>query len=285
MSGFDAIFLHKVMDYSRGCPPTPEIPDWKDLQKRLSEIEREVIGEDNRDVISDIRNLASDFDFDDELEGYLDKAYEKIDFLHRGIRDACDSLGKVWDPCNMTRDEMVSFVCDLQQGLEEYLPESVSMRGISMSWFGYEVGKFIKEHPDLENALLSYYTTDDQYHSTLHDDKQGTLNIKAGQNGVLTLETRWRPGKLIFTGDRRIVVTDGSPTGQAFSMHIAEFMGNFENWAKPTEQEIALFDVVHPGADWTVLRYLRDYQEKNYVSNKAKSGIDLRNTISVATTV
>lgn len=263
MSGFDAIFLHKVMNYSRGCSPTPEIPDWKDLQRRLSAIEREVIGEDNRDVVSDIKDLASDFDYDDELEEYLEKSYERIDFLHKGIRDACDNLTKVWDPCNMTRDEMVAFVSTLQQDLEEYLPESVSMRNISMSWFGYEVAGFIQAHPALNNTLLSYHTTDDQYHSLLRDDRQGSLKIKAGQDGVLTLEVQWTPGKLIFTGDRKIVVSDGSPTGKAFAMPVVEFIKNFEYWAKPTEEEIALFDVIYPGADWTVLRYLRDYQENH----------------------
>lgn len=268
MSSFDAIFLHGVMDYTRGAKPSPTVPDFKDLQKRLSDAQRY----GDNDCADELKSIASDFDYDDEIERYVDKSYEKIDFLHRGVRDACADLVQNWDPDNMTRDEMVTFVENLQNNLEEFLPESAGMRGISMSWFGYEVGTFIQEHHALNNVLLSYHTTDDQYHSILRDDKLGTLNIKAGQGGVLTLEAQWRPGKLIFTSDKKIVVSDGTPTGRVFSMPVVEFMKHFEYWATPTEEEISLFDVLHPGADWTVLRYLRDYQEKDYISN-SKPGI------------
>ncbi|MCL6408165.1 hypothetical protein EXT70_21340, partial [Dickeya dadantii] len=264
-------------DYTRGAKPSPTIPDFKDLQKRLSDAQR-CPQDDN--LVDDLKSIASDFDFDDEIEQFVDKSYEKIDHLHRGVRDACADLIQNWDPDNMTRDEMVSFVENLQNNLEEYLPESRSMRHVAMSWFGYEVGSFIQTHHTLNNALLSYHTTDDQYHSLLRDDKLGTLNIKAGQNGVLTLEAQWKPGRLIFTSDKKIVLSDGSPTGRVFSMPITEFSKCFEYWATPTEEEISFFDVLHPGADWTVLRYLRDYQEKNYISSKKP--ISLQVSVSTA---
>lgn len=280
MSSFDAIFLHGVIDYARGAKPSPTIPDFKDLQKRLSDAQR-CSQDDN--LVDDLKSIASDFDFDDEIEQFVDKSYEKIDHLHRGVRDACADLIQNWDPDNMTRDEMVSFVENLQNNLEEYLPESRSMRHVAMSWFGYEVGSFIQAHHALNNALLSYHTTDDQYHSLLRDDKLGTLNIKAGQNGVLTLESQWKPGKLIFTSDRRVVLSDRSPTGRVFSMPITEFMGHFEYWATPTEEEIAFFDVLHPGADWTVLRYLRQYEQNNYITNAHTHQIKTSSLISVTT--
>ncbi|ARB11597.1 hypothetical protein CB7_123 [Pectobacterium phage vB_PatM_CB7] len=278
MSSFDAIFLHGVMDYTRGSKPSPSIPDFKDLQKRLSDAQR---CSDDSDLISDLSNIASDFDFDNEIEQYVDKSYEVIDHLHRGIRDACSNLVQNWDPDNMTRDEMVAFVESLHNGLEECLPESVGMKSVAMSWFGYEVATFIQAHHALNHVLLSYHTTDDQYHSLLRDDKLGTLNVKAGQNGVLTLEAQWKPGRLIFTSDKKIVLSDGSPTGRVFSMPITEFSKHFEYWATPTDEEISFFDVLHPGADWTVLRYLRDYIAKNYISSKKPISLQ----VSVTTTL
>lgn len=265
MSAFDAIFLHGVMDYSQGARPSPNLPDFTDLQKRLGYLQG--LG-DATDMVYEAKSIASDFDFDDEIEKYVDKSYEKIDFLHRGVRDACADLTQNWDPDNMTRDQMITFVENLHDNLEGYLPESVSMRNIHMSWFRFEVGKFIHAHHALNNVLLSYHTTDDQYHSSLRDDALGKLDIKVGQHGVLTLTTRWKPGKLVFSSDKKILLSTGNPKDSIFAMPIEDFSKNFENWATPTEEEIALFDVLYPGADWTVLRYLRDYHDNNYITEK-----------------
>lgn len=282
MSAFDAIFLHGVMDYSRGAKPTPSLPDFKDLQKRLSDAKR--LGDN--DCAQELDSIASDFDYDNEIEQYVDKAYEKIDFLHRGVRDACADLIQNWDPDNMTRDQMVSFVENLQDNLEGYLPESVGMKAISFAWFGYEVAPFIQAHHALNNIPLSYHTTDDQYHGALRDEALGRLEVKAGQHGVLTLSTTWKPGKLVFSSDKKILLSTGNPKDSIFAMPIADFSKNFEHWATPTEEEIALFDVLYPGADWTVLRYLRDYQEKNYISNKRPiTSVPMSKLISVSTTL
>ena len=266
------------MDYTRGAKPSPTLPDFKDLQQRLSDAKQY----GDNDCAQELESIARDFDFDNEIEQYVDKSYEKIDFLHRGVRDACADLIQNWDPDNMTREEMVTFVERLHNNLEEYLPQSVGMRHVAMPWFGYEVGTFIQAYHALNNVFLSYHTTDDQYHSLLRDDKLGDLNIKAGQSGVLTLATRWKPGRLIFSSDKRIILSDGSPTGRAFSMPITEFSKNFEYWATPTEDEIALFDVLHPGADWTVLRYLRDYHDSNYVTS---SHAHVKSFVSVTTSL
>lgn len=265
MSSFDAVFLHKVMDYTRGAAPRPTIPDFKDLQKRLSSAQS---CPDHTDMSYEIKDIASDFDFDDEIEQYVDKAYDTIGNLHRGVRDACAALTQNWDPDNMTRDQMITFVENLQDDLEGYLPESVLMRDVSPSWFGYDVGIFIRSYHALNNVYLSYRTMDDMYHSYLRDDKMGRLDIKVGQNGVLTLQTEWKPGKLVFTSDGKIVLATGKPTEKVFAMPLSDFRKNFEFWTNPTEEEIALFDVLYPGADWTVIRYLRDYHDKNYISNK-----------------
>lgn len=281
MSSFDAIFLHGVMDYSRGAKPSPNLPDFKDLQKRLSGVQRCA---DLDDVIDDVKGIASDFDFDDEIEQYVDKSYDKIDLLHRGIRDACASLTQEWDPDNMTRDEMIAFVEKLQSNLEENLPSSKTMKDVAHAWFGYQVGTFIHNYHALKFMPISYHT-DDMYHGYLRDDAMGRLSIKACSNGILRFDSEWKPGHMVFTSDNKIVLSSKDPSRQksgAFVMPVTDFMCHFENWAEPLEEEIALFDVVHPGADWTVLRYLRDYQEKNYVSNKPKTGADIRNFISVA---
>jgi hypothetical protein len=281
MSSFDAIFLHGVMDYSRGAKPMPAIPDFKDLQKRLSGVQRCA---DLDDVVDDVKGIASDFDFDDEIEQYVEKSYDKIDLLHRGIRDACASLNQEWDPDNMTRDEMIAFVEKLQGNLEENLPSSKTMKDVAHAWFGYQVGTFIHNYHALKFMPISYHT-DDMYHGYLRDDAMGRLSIKACSNGILRFDSEWKPGHMVFTSDNKIVLSSKDPSRQksgAFVMPVADFMSHFENWAEPLEEEIALFDVVHPGADWTVLRYLRDYQENNYVSNKPKTGADIRNFISVA---
>lgn len=280
MSSFDAIFLHGVMDYSRGAKPSPILPDFKDLQKRLSDAKRH----GDNDCAQELDSIASDFDFDDELEQYVEKSYDKIDLLHRGIRDACASLTQEWDPDNMTRDEMIAFVEKLQSNLEENLPSSKTMKDVAHAWFGYQVGKFIHNYHALKFMPISYHT-DDMYHGYLRDDAMGRLSIKACSNGILRFDSEWKPGHMVFTSDNKIVLSSKDPSRQksgAFVMPVTDFMSHFENWAEPLEEEIALFDVVHPGADWTVLRYLRDYQENNYVSNKPKTGVDIRNFISVA---
>lgn len=278
MSAFDPIFLHGVMDYSRGAKPAPSIPNFRDLQSRLSSAKS---CSNDPHLSGDLDSIAIDFDFDNEIEQYVDKSYQVIDHLHRGIRDACANLIQNWDPDNMTRDEMVMFVDRLQDNLEECLPESVGMKDKAFAWFGYEVGSFIQAHHALNHVLLSYHTTDDQYHSSLRDDKLGTLDIKVGQFGLLALQTTWVPGKLVFSGDKKIILSTGNPNDKVFAMPVVDFSKHFECWATPTEDEIALFDVVYPGADWTVLRYLRDYQDKNYISNRKP----LTNLVSVSLTL
>lgn len=286
MSSFDAIFLHGVMDYARGARPSPTIPDFKDLTKRLGDVQSTLENEDS-EAASDVGGIASDFDYDNELETYVEKSYETIDLLHRGIRDACAQLSQDWDPDNMTRDEMVQFVETLQGNLEENLPGSKSMKDIAHSWFGYHVGTFVHQHLSLRNSILGY-RTDDMYHGYLRDDKLGRLNIKACSGGTLRLETDWLPGNLVFTSDNKIVLGDNNPLtrkASLFAMPLVEFMSHFEDWAFPTDDEIALFDVLHPGADWTVFKYLRDFDDKNIISNRGSKRIDTDKIISVATWV
>lgn len=120
MSSFDAAFLHGVADYSKGTSPTPEIPDWKNLQRRLSDVQDTLRKEwqSNDSVASDIKDIASDFDFDSSLEDFVYRANEKIDTLHRAVRDSCYDLKMNWDPDGMTRDQMVTFVENLKANLK-----------------------------------------------------------------------------------------------------------------------------------------------------------------------
>lgn len=286
MSSFDAIFLHGVMDYARGARPSPTVPDFKSLTKRLGDVQSIAENEDS-EAADDISSIASDFDFDNELEMYVEKSYETIDQLHSGIRDACASLNQEWDPDNMTRDEMVAFVEKLQSNLEENLPYSKTLKDVAHAWFGYQVGQFVHNSHPLKFMTVNYHT-DDMYHGYLRDDAMGRLSVKACANGILRFDSEWKPGYMVFTQDNKIVLRSKDPSRQktgAFAMPVTDFMSHFENWAEPLEEEIALFDVLHPGADWTVLRYLRDYMDKNYIANKGKPGVDIRNIISVATTV
>lgn len=286
MSSFDAIFLHGVMDYSRGARPGPAIPDFKDLTKRLGDVQSTLENEDS-EAAGDVSNIASDFDYDNELEVYVDRSYETIDNLHRGIRDACAMLSQDWDPDNMSRDEMVQFVETLQGNLEENLPGSKFMKDIAHAWFGYYVGAFVHQHHHLRSSILGY-RTDDMYHGYLRDDKLGRLNIKACSGGTLRLETDWLPGNLVFTSDNKIVLGDNNPlTRKAalFAMPLVEFISHFEDWAFPTDEEMALFDVLHPGADWTVFKYLRDFEDKNVISNHRHKAIETSKIISVTTSL
>lgn len=287
MSSFDAVFLHGVMDYTRGAKPSPPIPDFKDLTKRLGNAQTHAEGDNCSELADDISRIASDFDYDDELETYVDRSYETIDQLHRGIRDACHSLAHEWDPDNMTRDEMIKFVETIQGNLEDNLPGSKYMKYVAHSWFGYQVGTFIHQHVNLRGVRLSYHT-DDMYHGYLRDDAMGRLNITACSGGTLRLETEWIPGSMVFTSDNKIVLGDQDPAtrkGKLFVMNLVDFASHFDNWAAPTEEEISLFDVIHPGADWSVLRYIRDFEGKNTISNHKHRGIDTSKIISVSTTL
>lgn len=282
MSSFDAVFLHGVADYSKGTSPTPEIPDWKNLQKRLADIEGTVRSEwrNNDSIASDIKDVASDFDFDSSLEEFVDKANTKIDTLHRAVRDACYDLKMNWDPDEMTRDQMVSFVENLKDQLEEYLPQSHMMKDVAMGWYGYNVARFVQDYHALGQAWLSY-THDDTYMGDLQDSKLGDLTIKASSNGILRLATQWVPGYLYFTSDNKIVLGSSK---EILAMKVEEFRTFFDDWKRPTEEEIDLFDVLNPGADWSVFRYLRDYEGKNYISNvRPITTIPTSSLISVST--
>lgn len=285
MSSFDAVFLHGVTAYSKGTKPTPEIPDWKNLQRRLADVEKTAESEwQNNDAIaSDISGIASDFDFDSALEDFVTRANDKIDHLHQGVRDASYDLNTNWDPDSMTRDQMVTFVENLKDHLQEYLPNSQRMREVAMGWYGYDVARFVQEYHPLDKAWLCY-THDDTYMEDLHDHKLGDLTIKACANGVLRLTTKWVPGYLHFTSDNKIVMGDGEGKGGMLLMKVNEFKTYFEDWKRPTEDEIGLFDVLHPGANWSVFRYLRDYEGKNYISNKKNiTTIPTSRLISVST--
>lgn len=285
MSAFDAVFLHGVADYSKGTSPTPEIPDWKNLQRRLADVEKTAESEwQNNDAIaSDISGIASDFDFDSTLEDFVTRANDKIDHLHQGVRDASYDLNTNWDPDSMTRDQMVTFVENLKDHLQEYLPNSWRMREVAMGWYGYEVARFVQEYHPLDEAWLCY-THDDTYMEDLHDPKLGDLTIKACANGVLKFTTKWVPGYLHFTSDNKIAMGDGEGKGGMLLMKVNEFKTYFEDWKRPTEDEIGLFDVLHPGANWSVFRYLRNYEGKNYISNnKIITTIPTSSLISVST--
>lgn len=283
MSSFDAVFLHGVMDYSKGTIATPEVPNWKNLQSRLEVVERTARTEwqSNDSIAEDINGIAKDFDFDYSLEHYVDKANEKIDHLHQGIRDACADLQLNWDSEGMTRNEMVSFVESLKDKLEEYLPQSRFMKDVVMGWYGYDVARFIGEYHFLGQMILNYHH-DDTYMGDVHDSRLGDLSVKACANGILRMSTQWVPGHLYFTSDNRIVL--GKNT-DSLAMNLNEFKTFFSDWKRPLEEEIELFDVLHPGADWTVFRYLRDYEGKNYVSNQRiiTTTIPTSNLISVST--
>lgn len=284
MSSFDAAFLHGVADYSKGTSPTPEIPDWKNLQRRLSDVQDTLRKEwqSNDSVASDIKDIASDFDFDSSLEDFVIRANDKIDHLHQGIRDTSYDLDTNWDPDGMTRDQMVAFVENLKDHLQEYLPNSQQMREVAMGWYGYNVARFVEEYHPLGQAWLCY-THDDTYMGDLHDSKLGDLTIKACANGILRFTTQWVPGYLHFTSDNKIVMGEREGKGNIV-IKVDEFKTYFEDWRRPTEEEIGLFDVLHPGANWSVFRYLRDYEGKNYISNKKIiTTIPTNSLISVST--
>lgn len=266
MSSFDAIFLHGVSDYSKGTDPIPEMPNWKNLQKRLGEVEDTLRSEwqSNESIAEHVKDIASDFDFDSSLEEFAHSAKNCINHLHQGIRDASHDLNTNWDPDEMTRDQMVAFVENLKNDLESYLPESHRMKDVVIGWYGYEVGRFVQEYHPLAQSWI-YYAHDDTYMGGLQDPKLGDLNIKACASGILRLTTQWVPGSLYFTSDRKIFM--GGPGKESFVMAVEEFKTYFEDWKRPTEEEIGLFDVLHPGTDWSVFRYLRDYEAKNYISN------------------
>lgn len=265
MSSFEAVFLHGVSDYSKGASPVPDIPNWKSLQSRLGDVQDTLRREWQSDesVAEQVKDIASDFDFDDAIEQFVYKADDKIASLHRAVRDACFDLDTNWSPDEMTRDQMVTFINNLKDQLEEYLPQSHMMKDVAMSWYGYNVYRFIAEHHALGHCWLNY-THDDTFMGNLEDSKLGDLTVKACSKGILRLATQWVPGFLYFTSDNKIVL--GSEKNN-LAMKIDEFKTFFEDWKKPTEEEIGLFDVLNPGADWSVFRYLRDYEGKNYISN------------------
>lgn len=268
MSRFDAIFLHNVVDYNRSAD-LPEVPNFSHLQKRLSDAVNEALQEEAYQTESNLRDIASDYDFDDSLGEYVDRSADAIQELHEVIRDANDLLSH-WDPENMDRQAMIDFVEKLKDELEEGLPNSYHLNHmIKEAWFhhlaNYGVGSY-----DFLRQVFMIYQPDDTYRGSVFCNSEGRIEIRACSKGVLRFDMTWRPGSLVFTSDERISLK-GAEDKPNFVMKLWEFKNYFVDFMRPTEDEIALFDVLHPGADWTVLRCLRNYEQRSKEGGECSS--------------
>lgn len=269
---FDPVFLHKVAEYRRGAT-LPEAPDWKSLQKELSLAEWEAHDESALQTVSKIKDIASNWDHGKDLEGYLDESHRVIQSLHCTIRDACDQLTH-WDPEAMSREEMISFVSDLESDLVQALPQGETLGTMRKDgWFHWETGQIILGYPFLKGLYLSY-DLDDVFRGTLISDKHGPMLITVCSQGVLRMDIEG--SALVFTSDDKISLQD-KVKGKSTVLRSQDFKDHFEEWWKPSEEEISLFDVLHGETSWTVLRYLREYEQEKFITDNRtakKSGIE-----------
>lgn len=263
MSRFDAVFLHGVLDYRKSAS-MPEVPDFKSLQRRLVEAQNQADRlEDGDDLASEISGIASDFDFDEDLANYVDASEDKIQSLHNTVRDVFWKLEKT-DLESLTRDEMIDLLGTVHNDLlNGACPDHKSFRDMMRAmWVSYPTSSSLQSFPFF-NTLWMNPTWDDHYCGTVTGFKErGPLKVDMYARGSLRMELVWTPATLIFTSDEKIGLFDGVKDNKTFVMAIRDFREYFVDWLRPTEEEIALFDVLHPGADWQVLRYLRDYDAK-----------------------
>lgn len=279
MSRFDAIFLHGVTEYSRNAS-LPDVPDFKSLQSRLSDAETWA-GQLDDGLASDISGIASDFDFDSSLSDYVGNSEEKIQSFHAATRNMLWQL-KDSDYGTMTKDQMVDLLSSLYDQLIDIAPNDKSfndmMRGM---WVAYPASSALASFSFLNRMWMSA-TRDDHYVGYVHGfEERGSLKVDMYTRGSLRMELLWTPATLIFTSDQKIAMFDGVTDNKTFAMDVYTFRSFFVDWLRPTEEEIALFDVIHPGADWQVLRYLRDYD----AMLSAKVEEPTRRLVSVCTTL
>lgn len=254
---FSAIHLHDVVSYAR-WNPKPEVPDWKNLQKKLGAAQDEIKNEDYERASDTISDIKSDYDFGDELETYIDRADDKISQLHGILRDA-NQHARQWDDC-VTREEMMTFMEELQELLSQGLPEDKYLKDMATAnWFHYRVPDLIKNYEMLRNLRMNY-ELNDTYSNKIGFPEEGDCKITINNGGVLRFDLLWRSGGMIFTHDEKIH-TWADTDSSGFNMKMSEFVKFFDNWWCPTEDEIRMFKVFYPNADFTVIRYLQEYQD------------------------
>lgn len=260
MSRFDAIFLHGVTEYSRNAS-LPDVPDFKNLQSRLSDAETWASQLDVG-LASDLMGIASDFDFDSSLSDYVGNSEEKIQNFHAATREMLWRL-KDSNFSTMTRDQMVDLLSSLHDQLIDVSPNDKSFNDMMRNmWVAWPASSALSSFSFLNRMWMSA-TRDDHYAGEVHGfEERGPMKVDMYARGSLRMELLWTPATLIFTSNQKIAMLDGVTDNKTFAMDVSTFRSFFVDWLRPTEEEIALFDVIHPGADWQVLRYLRDYDAK-----------------------
>lgn len=283
MSRFDAVFLHNVLDYRTNRSHVPDVPDFKALLERLIWAENGVRRlEDGEDLASDIKGIASDYDFDSELSEYVDASGEAIQNLHDGVRGVYWKLHDQ-DFESLTRDKMIELLTTVHDDLVNIVPGCKKMGDmLSEMWVPWPLSRHLGSLSFLHSTWMSW-TRDDHYQGYITGFKErGPLKVDMYARASVRMELEWTPSTLVFTSDKKIAMLQPGTDKRTFAMPLAEFSQFFTDWIRPTEEEIAMFDVVHPGADWQVLRYLRDYDEMLCTPREQPAPL-IRQLVSVTT--
>lgn len=286
MSRFDAVFLHGVREYRPSRSHAPDVPDFTSLQDRLAGAQNEATRlEEGDDLASDIKGIASDFNFDSELSEYVDASGETIQSLHDGIRGVYWKLHNAEDFESLTRDKMIELLTQVHDDLVDILPGCKKMGDmLNEMWVPYPLSRVLSSLSFLHSTWMSW-TKDDHYQGYVTGFKErGPLKVDMYARASMRMELDWTPSVLVFTSDKKIAMLQPGTEKRTFAMPLAEFSQFFADWIRPTEEEIAMFDVVHPGADWQVLRYLRDYDEVLCTPREQPAPL-IRQLVSVTTTL
>ncbi len=266
---FAATHLYEVMPYRRGEGRTPKIPDFDSLTLRLQSCQRTY---DIEDLKSEIKGIADDFDIDETMGNFIEKADEVIQTLHDTVNSAKARLEDE-DFENMSRSDMIAMLEGLREDLDSGSPPLKYMSEmITDSWYIWDVYFALQRDKNLFH-LTFWPTSTNDYMSTLNSQERGKLEITSCGNGVLRFINQYDKSYLIITSEGSIYLKGPAEVysqDNSFVMKVSQFKEYFENWLHPTEEEIALFDITHPGADWSVMRYLRDYEQHSGYYDRLK---------------
>lgn len=239
----------------------PGISDWPAIEKLVSEATDNIKWE-NYDSATDVLSKILDHSQDsNELEAFQEKQTEAIITMHGVIRDAHNRLSE-WDPDIMTRDQMVSFVDELSDIISEGRPKDLTLYQMAHeNWFRWPVGNMLRDDSFLRSVVMSP-GADDNYHGTISVPGMGLLDVTACGGGVLKFYARFESKWMTFTNDASLVCSNGTGPDMKSRLiaKVVDFAAKFDIWWAPTEDEMEFFDVLQPGMDWTVFRYLREYR-------------------------
>jgi len=271
--GFSAVNLRGALEFGQALPC---VPDFRYITGRLEGIMGEVSElEGGTDVVEEIEYLRRDVDCDDSLLDYVDTSQQVIQDMHDKINRLYCMI-KEKDFYNMNRTDMLSLLDGIERGLDYARPDGLFIREITHqlpSYFDYQTFKIMNQLVFLDRVLMEC-TEKDIYAGEYipREDifnEWGRMEIEIYPNKIF-FYIPFTDSSMVIKYDGKISLSTDSPNSGknvAGMIETEDLKEYFFDWLRPTEEEIALFDTIRPGLDFTVIRYIKECLGNTCVQN------------------